>query len=546
MRFLSTLVTASLLATLATAQTTLPPLPTTRLKPTSVAAFKNGLAFFIRKGQVETRQGEGYLTHIPPAALGTLWVSPTDANVALDELIAATIPVPPILEMKSAASTADLLRANVGKRVTLTLTNGKEVSGTIRAFGSPTTDALLYLEVGAGNEKTYAPFQPGDVKQAVFYERPVAQLEVARTPEGTEGNRQAALRFRFKGATGPVNLAMGYLRGGLGWTPAYRIVLEDDKTATMAMQAVVINDAEDIDNAEVFFVVGFPNFAFARVISPLALQQSLAGFLSSVQRRSTGENENVMSNAIMAQRPAAYRPGPAMTDEDLAIGGAIEGAAQSEEDLFLYGRQNVTLAKGERAAYGVFSGRVSYENVYEWDVADTLPIRPYDTRPDSPPETTAEKVWHMLRLTNTLKLPWTTAPALVVRGNQPLAQEVLNYTPDGATTSLRLTLATDIRVSRAEQEVKRENDAITINRTTYSIVTIAGTLKLKNYKSTDVRMLVRKNIAGEVLSVSPNGKVERPAQAIQSVNPASRVMWEFPMKAGEEVTLSYRYKVLVN
>jgi len=45
-------VMASLLVTPATAQMT--PFPATRLKPTTVAAFKNGLAFFICQGQAET------------------------------------------------------------------------------------------------------------------------------------------------------------------------------------------------------------------------------------------------------------------------------------------------------------------------------------------------------------------------------------------------------------------------------------------------------------------------------------------------------------
>ncbi len=540
MRAFLALVIASLLVTPATAQT--PPLPTTRMKPTTVAAFKNGLAFFVCQGQAETIQEAGYLTHIPPAALGTLWVAPTQTDLTLDELLATEIPAGQITEVRPVASTSDLLRANLGKRVLLTLDHGKEISGVVRAFG-PSPAAPLYLETGEGSGRTYLVFREQDVKQVVFYDLPASQLEVPRLPEGTSSGKQPVLRFRAKGASGPVRLSMGYLRGGFGWTPAYRIVLEDDKTAAIAMQAVVINDAEDLEQADVFFVVGFPNFTFARVVSPLSLQQSLASFLSSLTSRQVGENENVMSNAIMVQRPAGYRPSPS-ADDDSAIGGAIEGAAQSEEDLFLYGRQNVTLARGERAAYQVFSGRVSYEHLYEWEATDTPPVVAYRPRPT--PRDPTEPVWHVIRLSNTLKLPWTTAPALVLSGQQPLAQEILDYTPAGAATNLRLTVATDIRTQRQEQEIKRENDAVTINRTTYSVVTVQGTLKLRNYKSKDVQMVVRREIAGEVLTATPNAKVERTTEAIQTVNPNSKLTWEFPLKAGEEVTLTYRYKVLVN
>ena len=41
-----------------------------------------------------------------------------------------------------------------------------------------------------------------------------------------------------------------------------------------------------------------------------------------------------------------------------------------EEDLFLYSRSGVTLAKGERASYNVFSGNIAYEHLYNWEVED--------------------------------------------------------------------------------------------------------------------------------------------------------------------------------
>lgn len=575
MRMLGALTLTALLAGVVPAQTTSTQsrqLPMTGLKPVSVAAFKNGLGFFIRQGKAEAKDGEGYLTRVPEAALGTLWVSPIEPNVTLDELVATTItsPVKYAFEVKNAGTVADLVSANVGKRVTLTL-GDKEITGFIRSFapslnvgekgttlGAPNT--LFYIEVGDGPAKSYVPFQSGDVRRVVFYEVPATTLQVLRpekatgdevvseeSPSGGEAKaRQRVLRFKVKGSAGPVGLSMGYLRGGFGWSPAYRIVLDDEKTATLSMQSVVINDAEDIENAEVFFVVGFPNFAFARVPSPMTLQQSLAEFLGNISRsqsESRFANDNFMSNAITVQRAVPYRGGESDTG---GIGGMIDGAAQSEEDLFLYGRQNVTLAKGERATYGVFSGKVNYEHIYEWDVADASPITVYGGRTGNTPDSAPEKIWHSLRLSNSLKLPWTTAPVLVMSGNRPLAQDTLLYTPAGATTNLHLTLATDIRVSKNEQESTRENNSVTINRNSYSVVTVSGTLTLKNYKAKDVRMCVRKSVVGEVQAISQNGKFERTAEAVQAVNPVSKLTWDFPMKPGEEVTLTYRYKVLVN
>src|SRR5215475_3870022 len=60
------------------------PLP----KTVAVAAFKNGLAFVVRQGSLELRSGVGRVAPIPNATLGTLWLSPGEANSVLDEVVA--------------------------------------------------------------------------------------------------------------------------------------------------------------------------------------------------------------------------------------------------------------------------------------------------------------------------------------------------------------------------------------------------------------------------------------------------------------------------
>jgi hypothetical protein len=77
---------------------------------------------------------------------------------------------------------------------------------------------------------------------------------------GQLGSRPSE-RFKIKGAAGHANLTMGYLEHGLGWTPSYLVSLQDDKTAQITMQAVLVNDAEDLKDTDFFFMAGVPNFA---------------------------------------------------------------------------------------------------------------------------------------------------------------------------------------------------------------------------------------------------------------------------------------------
>src|SRR5712671_3730559 len=62
--------------------------PGPELKTTAVAAFKNGLAFVVKQGDVRLEAGVGNLSSIPNATLGSLWIAPNDAGASLDEVVA--------------------------------------------------------------------------------------------------------------------------------------------------------------------------------------------------------------------------------------------------------------------------------------------------------------------------------------------------------------------------------------------------------------------------------------------------------------------------
>jgi len=303
------------------------------------------------------------------------------------------------------------------------------------------------------------------------------------------------------------------------------------------MQAVVVNDVEDLNGADVFFVVGYPNFVYADLLSPMALQQSLADFLRSAQQAGASSRyASFASNAILGQNVAGYT-----SDTDSSFRATVaDMAGAPEEDLFLYTRKNVTLARGERASYNVFSAEIGIKHFYEWDV----PSAPADQRQPQV-SSTENSIWHSLRLSNSSAFPWTSAPAFVLSGDRPISQDMLSYTPKGGETMLKLTVATDLRSSAQELETERQPRAARWNGYDYDVVTVEGSLKIKSYKSKTVSLIVRKNVTGEVLQVSAPGKAEKMGQAVRAENPNSKIQWEIPLKPGQETTLTYKYRVLV-
>ena len=360
-----------------------------------------------------------------------------------------------------------------------------------------------------------------------------------------EDGEAKALRFTLKGAGDTANLTMGYLQKGVGWTPSYLVALQDEKTARITMQAVLTNDVEDLTNAEVFFVVGVPNFQFADQWSPMALQQTLVEYMRDAGRPDNGRQ---FSNSLMSQRASVMEQGRDADTFSVTV-GALGGSP--EEDMFLYSRPGVTLAKGERATYNIFAATVGCEHIYEWEVADDPQVDVYGNRVNTSysnnpaDQKTTNAVWHSVRLKNASGFPWTSAPAMVISGTKALSQDTLLYTPKGASTNLKMTIATDVRTSKKELEVERQPKALYRNGTEFEAVTVEGTLKVKSYKSKEISLKIYRSLVGEIISANEEGKVEKLGEGIRGVNSTSRITWDLKLKPGEEKAITYRYKVLV-
>lgn len=531
-------------------------LPEVNLKSSSIAVFKNGLGFFVRVGSAQLASGEAVIPMIPDAALGTLWLAPNDPGTSLEELVAYRYKT---AKEHNADSLQDLLRINPGKKMTITF-NGKEYTGQVLGFSSdarsdqPPQPLASNRTFMLSNVSASAPSQlllfktdsgvlglnPGAVQLVSMGEPPILSFQ--------QEEEARALRFRIKGAGQTANLTVGYLQKGIGWTPSYLVSLQDEKTAHITMQAVLTNDVEDISGAEVVFVVGVPNFRFADMWSPMALRQSLAEFLQSATTQR--DDRNQFSNALVSQMTMR---------EDMAAAPRLPGDFSAnveepqgapEEDLFLYKRTNVTLAKGERATYNLFAADVPFEHLYEWEVIDTPRVDVYGNPTPSyannqSPEKFTNVVWHSLRLKNSTKFPWTSGPGMVISGPQALSQDILVYTPKGASTNLKMTVATDVRVDKKELEVGREAGVLQRNGSNYDAVTVEGTMKLKNFKAKDIRLVITRSFVGEVMSMTDGGRVEKLAEVIRQMNPTSRATWNLAVKAGEEKTITYRYKILI-
>ncbi len=546
-----------------------------RLPVREITAFKDGHAFVLHEGSLPTGSaGDVVLDYLPAPVVGTFWPYTTEPEAKLTAVVASQRR---LQVTHTALSLLELLRANVGASASFTEVSGAKYDGTI--LDLPTRSSQELAVTGPPNQGELLPVR-GDVI-LLKTERGVKVVPLARIQDVTfrgahttrvedeELRSQLDLKLDWGGRKAPpaARVGMVYLQRGFRWIPGYKITLDGAGKAAVKLQATLINELTDLNDAGVNLVIGVPTFAFENTPDPIGLEQAVAQFARQLQPSSP--TSYAFSNAILSQT-AGYA---ARSGETRGEGGGMPadlgpqiGDSGQSEDLFVYSVKHVTLRKGQRMVLPVGEFTLPYRDVYTLDV----PLAP-------PPEVRANggspqqseimrllsrpRVMHTLRLTNSAAVPLTTAPALMVRDNRVLAQGLMTYTSVGGEVDLPITPAVDVKVTRKEHETKRTPNAVAHNGTPLGRVDLAGSLCLTNYRTTVVELEVTRSLLGTIDSVDHDGAVEMlnpfdDAAGIQlpnwwssynwpfwwhQYNGIGHVKWKLKLEAGQSVELGYTW-----
>ncbi len=144
--------------------------PNPELKTAAVAAFKNGLAFVVKQGDVRLEAGVGDLEPVPNATLGSLWIAPNDAGASLDQVVARRNR---LSVQRNLTTLADVLLANAGKVVTVIDNSQKEYNGEIVGFRQ-TEQAE---KAGSSGSAAAAPCDAGIPAVEIRWQTPGAALQ---------------------------------------------------------------------------------------------------------------------------------------------------------------------------------------------------------------------------------------------------------------------------------------------------------------------------------------------------------------------------------
>ena len=505
------------------------------LIPTEVNVFKNGTYFIVKEGTVYPKQSKITLDVPSAPLLGTYWI-----NTAKDVTISKITYVTDTLKSFSTAQNIpDVLSANKGKKIKVSYINdgktSKEISGTLLDYFKSsglmkikTADAKTYYILVSAISDFAIEETPVDKTSADSLVR-VAKVEFSKNLEST-------------------NLKLVYMQTGIQWVPSYNVKLLSEKELQLEMKALVENTAEEIKDCQLTLTVGNPQFFYGYGIDPIAYQTQTNISSLYPSGRSSGYGNGSMG-LVQTNAYQSYDGEYALNEQSTTPAysyndySSYSTDGEKSNDLYMYKIGKVSLKKGTKSSFQMFSYNLPYKDVYEVDIYDVVNYS-YNSYIGNDPEQKFN-VYHSLKLTNTSVNPFTTAPVFVLdKDLQPLAQDQLKYTPVSSTVSIQLSRASDLIVKNSEEEGLKSGSTKKYGRETYSKVTINGSVNVENLQDKKITLSVDKNLTADVTDVSDSGKIKKTGK-YYGLNPYTEINWEVLLAANEKKTITYSYDVWV-
>jgi hypothetical protein len=560
---------------------------------TEVTVFKDGHALVLARGSAKLEDGWCRTQEVPVPVLGTFWSFVADNDAQVDVVRSAMIET----KVDRPCMTLDeMIQANTGKTATVIehLKDTAPASHTgkllgILSYEAPQENVTIgttppgvdvygrYLqpqpipEAATVTARVDAGFVMLEIENSVklIKREHITSISLGDRKPGTTHTdtrmvREIAMHVVSKGK--PVNkqseVGVVYLQKGIRWIPDYRIQLADDGKARLILQGTVINEMADLEKVNLHLVVGVPSFVMKDLLSPLALREVGLKLSSYFRPPAPGDRNrqdyNYMANSTMSQQAVVSFGG-----ESPQPGGPDIPTEGQQEDLFLYDQPGFSLKKGECAIVQLLDVTVPYEDIYTWEIAPVPPMELWqnfgqEQQRQLAASLTGAKAMHVVRLTNTGAIPWTTAPAAVYKHGTIMGQQLLTYTSVKNKVDVPVTVATDVNTKKEDSEAGREEN-VQMNGQSHTKFLMRGELTVTNFKDKPVHVVITRKAIGTATRATEGGRI-RMSNSMEDtsfagnrypwfywnwrgdysgVNSLSEISWEATIPAGKAQAFEY-------
>ena len=553
-----------------------------RMPVREVTVFKDGHAFVLNEGTLPVAaDGSVALDGLPAPVLGTFWPYSAEKGATLRAVVAGQ---KRIATHRTPLHLGEFIDANTGAEVIVTEKavaadkEGLRYAATLLGFpqrtaaeveaASPPGSGLKLAEKGS-----VVLLKTSDGLKVLPADRILditLKGEPAKSLASEELRDGLTLRLDWGGRSpgSEARVGLAYLQKGLRWIPSYRVELDGRGSATVKLQATLVNDLADLDDVTANLVIGVPSFAFKGELDPMAIQRDAAQLSTYMQPNS--QTYNAFSNAAVMTQVVSLSPGVSGgTDEGSAERGPEVSGGEKAEDLFLFTVTKISLRKGERMVLPVAEFSFKVKDVFVLEVPALPPVEVNENHTVSGRQAevakmlASPKVMHKLRWTNSAKEPLTTAPALVFAEGRLLAQGLMTYAAPGAEEELEITAAVDVTVKKSDAEVRRIPNAMTWNNDSYFKVELKGSIVLTNHRSEAVSVEVTRKVFGNVDTASEGGaitklnRLEEGAEGLpywwswyswpywwNRFNGTGSITWKMTLEPGKRATMDYTWNYL--
>lgn len=528
----------------------------------SLSVFKNGQSFVIKEIKAKVPDSGYRLTKLPQALFGTYWFAGTSNPVTL---VSSSMEELTETKERQANSFPELLHANKGRTITLVTIYNDTYKGMVEDFELPeeinSKLQLQQLQLTASYQGQYsfdriftpdAPalllkmegkwvsIPPSTIRSISFEDKP------NRTVAARIAVQKPVVTVHFD-KSGTQTFDMMYLQNGFSWTPVYQLLLASETEATLHLQAEVSNNVEDITNTDIEVVAGVPNFSEATKLATL-LHFGAATHFSEVDDRYRNVSQIVESRYARNTK-----------DMMMETSAPLNLSAAENEDLYFYTLKNISLKKGARAHFPIFSRTVRIRHFYKAVLAPST-LNTYragvaeEHVSDDGEGTTGEgtmkpnRVDHFVQVYNNTESPFSSGSMMVLQKDtrKPAGQDVLKFTPKGASTPVFITSSPDILVMENEKitSVKKEAQPRS-NGYRYALATVKGTVTIHNSKSKPVNIQVQKSIWGTPVSASIAYEQFLNTENKHEINPNRTLHFEQEVAPGQKKSFQYTYQIYV-
>jgi len=512
---------------------------------TSVGLFKNGLAVVNRTVSVPA-SGTYRIEDVPEPVHGTFWIE-SDAKV-VTRLTRRLVEVP---ADKSVAT--DLQADLAGREVVVHFIDGRipPAKGRVVALAASKGEGSWNRNYQPGHYAGNNPTLPQSKRFLVLESAQgrtfvdsgqIAYLN-AQGAHGKIKRKKPVLLFQVSGLKKkPATIQISYLAKGMAWAPSYRIDISKSKSLRLVQKAVIKNELETIENAEVNLISGFPSVEFAHVTSPMSLRNNWQSYFGQLNTPVRSPSHASLGNMVTQQRVSFNRPTPNQ-GFDLSAIPTGDGV-----DLHYQNIGRHSLDEGDSLVVETASAKAKYGRIVEWIVPDTRAangqfIQEYQR--NQSPDKYEDAAWDAIQFRNPLAFPMTTAPAMVVDGGRFNGQSMSYWVNRGEQTTLRITKALSIRTLHLQEEVKAKRKDVWLGGNRYYRPVVKGELRVNNHRKETVNLMIQRRFSGDLIQADRSPKCSLMEKGVYSVNKRNQCRWNLKLKPGQEIKLNYSYKVLV-